>query len=137
MALHFASTHTPWWESSEPVMATGNAILQLDVPGNAPSTVAEAIVVNRGADVVTALTLHCGLTEMTFRSISLPPGGFFNLTYSQGNLLAWVNGESVLHRRTAQSSDELTLPCGQVTTVYATAEGEPLEATFSVRGRFA
>lgn len=137
LALRFVSAHTPWWESITPVMVSGNAILTVDVPGNAAHTVAEAILINAGTDVVTELTLRCDLTEMTFRGITLRPGSIFNLTYSQGNLLAWVDGESVLHRRTAQSSDELTLPCGRTSTVYATAEGEPLQATFTIRGRFA
>ena len=57
--------------------------------------------------------------------------------YGDGHLLAWVDGESVLHCRTAQSSDELLAPCGQTATMYATAGETPLQTTFTVRGRFA
>ena len=137
MSLHFVSAHMPWWESSTPVMVSGNSILTLDVPGDAPLTAVEAILVNVGTDPVTQLTMRCHLSEITFRGINLNPGSIFNLSYNEGHLLAWVDGESVLHRRTVQSSDELLIPCGRASTVYATAEGEPLQATFTVRGRFA
>lgn len=137
MTLRFTSTHTPWWEAATPVMVSGSGILTADVPGNAPQTVAEVIVINMGNETVDTLTLHCDMTEMVFRGIALQPGSIFNLTYTQGALLAWVDGESVLHCRTPQSSDDLLLPCGQVSTVYATAGEHPLQATFTVRGRYA
>lgn len=137
MALCFTSANMPWWESSTPVTVSGNGILSMDVPGDAPQTVAEAIVINAGTAVVTELTIACHMTEMTFRGITLQPGSFFSLMYGDGHLLAWVDGESVLHCRTAQSSDELLAPCGQTATMYATAGETPLQTIFTVRGRFA
>lgn len=137
MALCFTSANMPWWESSTPITVSGDDILTMDVPGDAPQTVAEAVVINAGATVVTELRLNCHITEMVFRDIALAPGSFFSLMYGSGHLLAWVDGESVLHHRTAQSSDELLLPCGQRATVYASAEGIPLQTTFTARGRFA
>lgn len=137
MMLRFGSTHTPWWESSAPVMVSGNAVLTADVPGDAPMTVAEALLINTGTVVVNELRLQCALTQMTFRNLALQPGSIFCLMYSDGNLQVLVDGNSVLHCRTPESSDELTLPCGQTSTVYATTDGQPLEAAFTIRGRFA
>lgn len=136
LTLHFASSHTPWWESSDPTTVSGNGILTLEASGDAPGTVAEVTLTNTGNDVVTEFSLHCHLSDMTFSNVAMNPGSIFTLLYQEGHLTACVDGESVLHCRTPQSSDELTLPCGQASTVYATAAGEPLQATFSVRGRF-
>lgn len=137
LTLHFTSAYIPWWESRTQAMVSGNGILTVDVPGNAPSTAAEVLLVNTGTAVVTEFRLHCHMSEMAFSGVTMNPGSCFTLLYQDGHLLAQVDGESVLHCRTAQSSDELTLPCGQTSTVYATAPGESLQATFTVRGRYA
>lgn len=137
LALRFRSTHTPWWESAAQAMVTGNGILELDVPGDAPSTIAQVILLNMGTEDVTEFRLHCDLTDMEFTGVTLSPGSIFTLLYQNGLLAIELDGESVLHCRTAQSSDELRLPCGRASTVYATAPGEPLQATFMARGRYA
>lgn len=137
LTLRFVSTHTPWWESIPMAIITGNGILELDVPGDAPSTTAQVILINEGTTVVTEFRLHCHMSVMEFTGVTMNPGSFFTMLYQDGRLIIELDGESVLHCRTAQSSDELLLPCGQTTTVYATAPGEPLQATFMARGRYA
>lgn len=135
MTLRFTSVHIPWWESAA-AKVTGTDIMTLQVPGNAPCAAkAEVIVFNRGTDTIRRLKLHCGLTEMVFEGIEFPAGSVFSLLYRDGTLLAWIDGESVLRCRTADSADDLLAPCGEASTVYADG-GELLEATFMARGRY-
>lgn len=135
LTLRFTTSHTPWWETSAVARAAGNSIMTLDVPGNAPSPApVEVMVINEGADTIHRLKLHCGLTEMVFDGIDLPAGSYFSLLYRDGIMIAWIDGESVLSRRTPQSADRLLAPCGQTSTVYVDGE-ELLHATFSARGR--
>lgn len=136
LTMTFSTVHTPWWEDANAVQATGGDIMTLAVPGTAPNAPVDAVVINTGSATITHLTLHCDLTEMTFRNIVLPPGSIFSLMHREGAAVAWVDGESVLSCRTPVSDDQLLLPCGQTSTVYVSAE-TPLQATFSVRGRYA
>lgn len=135
MTLAFTSTCVPWWEDESTVSVSGDAIMSLSVPGTADVAPVDVVAINTGADTITRLTLHCGMTEMVFNGIELAPGSFFSLIHQNGAALAWVDGESVLPCRTAQSADMLLAPCGADTTVY-TSSDSALQANFSARGRY-
>ena len=51
LTLRFTSAQAPWWESSTPITISGSGTLTVDVPGNAPTTTAEVILVNTGTEV--------------------------------------------------------------------------------------
>lgn len=136
LTLRFTSLHCPWWVSAAAVTFTDTKVMALEVPGNAPvDAPVEAVVFNKGIDTIDRLTLMCGMTEIVFEGITFPAGSCFSLMYHEGTLLAWIDGESVLHCRTANSSDDLLAPCGKITTAYVTGD-ELLQTTFAVRGRF-
>ncbi len=134
LAIRFTTVHVPYWEGNV-ARVSGTEIMTLDVPGNADFAPVEAIVINQGVDTIDRLTLRCGMTEMVFRDIVFPAGSVFSLMYREGAALAWIDGESVLRHRTAQSADMLLAPCGESSTVYADGE-ELLHATFTARGRY-
>lgn len=135
LTLAFRSARAPYWEAATATRITTADAALLTVPGTADATPVEAAVINTGSADITTLTLQCADTRLVFDGLTLPPGELFMLTLSEGTLVAWVNGESVLKYRTAESDDLLLVPCGEECTVYATSDGS-LSATFSARGRY-
>lgn len=135
LTLSFTSAFCPYWEDATVTSASSDSTVTMTIPGNAPDTPVSAVVINRGTANMTTLTLHCSSTRLVFEGISLRPGGMFNLLYTDGLLTASIMGANVLHCRTAASDDELLAPCGRTATPYATGD-QPLQVTFSVRGRY-
>lgn len=135
MTLTFTTTRCPYWEDRAVTSVSGPGTVLLTTPGTADCAPVNAVVTNSTADTVTRLTLQCGSTRMVFDGISLPPDNLFMLLVSNGVLQATINGQSVLGCRTADSDDWLLAPCGRSVTAYASC-GQPLQSTFSVRGRY-
>lgn len=135
LTIAFTSERVPCWEAAEEVSASGSEVLTLDAPGTAESAPVDVAVINDTAQIVDDLTLYCGGTRMAFTGLHMPSGGVFLLIQSGGVLSAQVDGVSALHCRTPESDDLLLAPCGRSCVVYASA-AEPLQATFTVRGRY-
>lgn len=135
LTLTFVSTLVPYWEDAEETFASGSTVLTLNIPGTAASSPVDVVVINNTEETVTSLTLRCGSTQMVFEGIDMPSNGLFLLIQSDGALVAQLNGQSVLACRTPESDDRLLAPCGTSCTAYASAL-EPLQATFSARGRY-
>lgn len=134
--LTFQTTRCPWWEDAEETAVSGSAVLTLATPGTADFAPVDALIINNSGETVTRLTIRAGSTQMVFEGIHFPAGRMFLLTQSDGPLTVEADGESVLSFRTADSDDMLLVPCGKSSTVYASASG-PLQASFTVRGRYA
>ena len=135
LTLSFTSVRVPYWEATDEVTVSGSAVLTLDTPGTAESAPVDVVVINDTTSLVDTLTLYCGGTRMEFTDLHLPSSGMFLLLQSGGILSAQVAGRSVLPCRTPESDDLLLAPCGRSCVVYASA-AEPLQATFTVRGRY-
>lgn len=136
LTLAFQSARTPYWEDAQPTSVTGSDALVLDTPGTADAAPVDVMIVNDTEETVTRVTLIADETQMVFEGLSFHPGSRFSLNQSDGPLLAEIDGESVLHCRTPNSSDCLLVPCGRRSTVSAAAT-LPLTSTFTVRGRYA
>lgn len=136
MTIAFTSLYAPWWESTEQTTLSGTGEQTLLVPGTADYADMDVIVMNATATAVTALTIHCGESYMTFRDIMLPSGSQLVISHVRGSLTARLDGKSVLGCRTMDSSDELLLPCGESITLSVEA-AVSLYAFFQVRGRYA
>lgn len=135
LTLAFTTTHCPFWEDAEPTLITGSGAMPFTVPGTADFTPVDVLVVNTGTSTVNRLSLHCGSTYIIFEDIFLPVGGTFLMRTASGVLSAHIDGESVLRNRTPGSADLPLVPCGQECIVNALAL-QPLEATFTARGRY-
>lgn len=136
LTLTFTTTHAPYWEDAEQTSASGTGEVTLVAPGTAQFAPVNAVIVNTTASTVTRLTVSCGDTQMTFAGISLPSGGQFALAHtSAGKLTARVGSTSVLHCRTADSSDDLLAPCGE-SCIASVSASVSLYAFFNTRGRY-
>lgn len=136
LSIAFTTTHCPWWEAVSPTSVSGNGGLTMTLPGTADFAPVDAQITNAGTQPLSLLTVRCGSSLMIFNGIDLPVGSVLTLTTTDGVFSAEIDGESVLHCRTAGSDDLLLAPCGKTCTVSATAT-QPLSTTFSARGRYA
>lgn len=135
LTIAFTTTHCPYWEDKSATVITGTGAQTLTVPGTAESTPVDATITNTGTEDVTRVIIQCGASCIIFEDILLPAGGKLILQVKDGLLTAHIYGEGILPNRTANSADLLLAPCGKACTVYATAL-QPLQATFSARGRY-
>lgn len=135
LTLTFQSARVPYWEDAAEVTVSGSEELTLNTPGTADSAPVDVVVVNDSAETAATVTFCAGSTQMVFEGLQFQPNSTFRLIQSSGPLVAEIDGESVLACRTAASADRLLVPCGRSSTVYAAA-GEPLQASFTVRGRY-
>lgn len=133
--LTFQTTHCPYWEDAAETAASGSGALTITLPGTAESAPVNALILNTSGAEITRMTLHAGSTRMTFEGIHLPAGRMLTLSQGNGPLTVRANGESILACRTADSDDQLLLPCGRESTIYATADGA-VSASFTARGRY-
>lgn len=133
--LTFQTTRCPYWEDSLGSTAFGTGALTINLPGNAEHAPVNALVLNDSGEEITRITLHAGTTRMTFEGIHFPAGQLLLLNQTDVPLQVEITGESILHCRTASSDDQLLLPCGKESVVYATAD-KSVSATFTARGRY-
>lgn len=133
--LTFQTTRCPYWEDVILSSASGPDALSIYVPGTAEYTLVNALIQNHSDEDITRITLRAGSTQMTFENILFPAGYLMLLNETDGPLKVEILGESILHCRTADSDDLLLLPCGQESTVYATAD-KAVSAGFTARGRY-
>lgn len=133
--LTFQTTRCPYWEAAELSSVYGVEALHLYLPGTAESAPVNALLLNDSAETITSVTLRAGSTQMTFEGISFPAGRLLLLNQTDGPLKVEADGESILHCRTADSDDQLLIPCGESSVVYATAD-QYVTASFTARGRY-
>ena len=137
-SIGFVAYAVPFWEDETPrrVSITGNGSKSLFVPGFAAPASVEAKVTNTGIGAISSVTLTAGDTPMTFRGLSMGAGQTMILAHdARGLLTARIGGESVLDKRTPESSDELELDPGKHATLSVTTDGTA-STTFEVRGRY-
>lgn len=135
LTIAFTTTHCPFWEDESATSVTGYSSLTFTLPGTAEMAPVDAVITNTGTADATRVSIQCGPSYIIFEDIVLPAGAKLYLKTVNGVLSAIIYGESVLACRTAGSSDLLLAPCGQDCIVCAMAL-QPLEATFSARGRY-
>lgn len=135
LQLEFTAYAVPFWETEAESETVTDSTATLTLDGNADGCPVSAEITNAGANTLTTLTLQCGNTQMTFDGLALAPGGAFTLTAENGLLRAEVQGESVLMRRTADSSD-LLLADGGVETAVRVSADQAVHARFHARGRW-
>lgn len=135
----FSAYGVPYWEDeyATEVRTEGSAEAEAYVPGTAAQTLVGATVENTGSAPMTAVTLRAGDSQMTFSGLSIPKGSKLELVYTDGRLLtATAAGASALARRTVESADDLTVPCGKRARFSARATGGTAKTTFYVRGLY-
>ncbi len=139
VTLVFRAYGLPWWESIVPCCVTlsdgEEAVLR--VGGTAESTWAEAEVTAKGK--VNSLAITCGDSALRFTELAMQDGEKLLITWNwEGIQRIVIQGEterSALPNRTADSSDELTLPQRKSVPIRVEADGAVM-ATIKARGRY-
>ena len=135
LTLTFTSTRVPYWEDAVVTTGKGTGAVNLTVPGIAPVTPVEAVLLNTSASTIREVTVNCGSSHITFQGIAMASGGQLVISQVDGNFVATLDGASILHHRTMDSADELLVPCGQSVTM-SIAASQPIYAFYHVRGRY-
>ena len=137
--LVLSAAALPYWEDEPPRRASlrgRQARASVQAPGYAAPAYVSCRVTAEGA--LTGLTLGAGDTRIRLEGLSVPPGGAVEIAYGMpGHLLAirGPEGQSLLERRTAESSDELRMEPGRRGEVYVEADTE-VNAQFQIRGLY-
>jgi len=136
LTLSFTTTTIPYWEAVALTQVVTSDTTDLLIPGTADAVPVSVMVINYGDAPLTQLTLVCGNTRMVFENISISVNNMFVMTQIGPVLKATIDGQSVLHCRTAESDDSLLAPCGQNCTVQVIAN-QDTNTVLMARGRYA
>ncbi len=143
LTLTFTAYEAPFWEDAAAASATvsGDAgstggTGTLAIPGTAGYTPVHCTAINRGTAPLTTITLEVSGSAITLEGLSIAAGGAVAVEMDGVHLRIHSAGSSLLHTRTATSSDRLLGCCGQENPVAARGD-QPIEAMFSARGRYA
>ena len=130
----FTAFEIPFWESEYPqnVMIDGNGEAQMF----ADDSRVWASVTNAGTDAITTVDLTAGQTALHFSGLALSSGSSLEVgTDEHGVFYARIGSESVLSKRTAESSDELRLEAGKFGKLSVSTNGKA-KTRFGVRGYY-
>lgn len=136
----FTAYAQPFWQETacSAVSVDGSGAASLYVPGNAADTVCDFSAVNQGDTACQTLTITAENTHIAFTDLSLYPGETLYSVHEAQRLQLFImdaqgNRRSAYHLRTAESHDELLLPCGQTGMLHVSTDGM-LHTMVSARG---
>lgn len=134
--MELTAYERPYWEQVDPTVETITDSGTITPDGTVPDVYVECDVVNNGADDLTAVALICDDTFIALEGLAVPSGGHVVISYTDKDVLTiTADGESALSSRTAESHDDLIARSRQENSISVEAD-QPVEATFSARGRY-
>lgn len=127
----FTAFDNPFWESVSPAQITATEETNIIIPGNADKSKAEITATNTTDAVITAFFIDTEISRLEFSGISIPALGKILIGYDDnGYLYAKIGNNSVLGKRTVESSDDLFVKCGKSTLSFSSG----FEIRLSSRG---
>lgn len=137
LQIVFTAYAQPYWEDVREIEAsmTGtDAHKDVYIPGIAERTLVSVTARNVSGGVVDRITLTAGETQMTFEGLALENEKVLVIEYDEKMIQTIRVGTlSRAKRRTAESSDDLYVRCGDTCRLRVEADGD-VRATFHVRG---
>lgn len=136
--ITFTACSVPFWQDAWPVRigVSAGAPASLYVPGNAANAMVDVSLTNKGASVITQADIAADETAFHFSGLQLAAGQTLEIGHDFDGLpYAKVGEASVLHLRTAASSDDLRMRPMRSGSVSAGTDGNA-SATFCVRGLY-
>lgn len=134
LTIVFSSYAFPYWEDDNQVelsLSGSNQSSSMTIPGNADSTRLTGAITASGA--ITWIKIITSITTLYLTGLTLANGDVVNIDYDErGNLRIRNGNTSLLNKRTADSDDELLIPCG-TSTVTVQASGS-VSAVMKARG---
>lgn len=135
LTLTFTARRVPYWEDAHPTQATASPA-SLFLPGDAPAAPLDLRWRSSLSGQLT-LTVTTPLSSITFSNVQVTAEQELLISHEAGVLTATLDGADILPYRTPKSSDDLMLPCGQISTVSVTANGEAVHGCALIaRGRW-
>ena len=131
LTAEFTAYAVPYWrdENANTAQASAGTDGSLWIPGDGIPAPVDVTVT--AAAAMTGLTVTAGDTSITLSGISVAQGGTVVFSHDNYGFLSIKTGTaSLLNKRTAASSDDLTIPSGAASAVYVSA----CSAVFSARG---
>lgn len=141
LTMVFTAWEQPYWQNEFPtsvhqeIPAQTATTLTILPRGSASCCFLEATLSNPGSAAVTSLTVSTGNTMFHLADPALiAPGTSLTIGYDTNGFLTILSGGvSMLHARSADSSDDLLLTPGQANQVTITAD-QFIAATLKARG---
>lgn len=124
LAITFTATNPPYWEEEAPSIATiesNRASAEIEVPGTAEYTECDLKITAKG--VVNGLKITTPLSVFQLHKLNMDAGDVLTIDHDDSNrirmMVTSVDGEtySIYNRRTAESDDEIRVPCGAKSTI--------------------
>lgn len=137
LTLVFATTYNPFWQSTEQKTAvletTGTSKSKaLSMDGNYGEALLSVDFTAKA--VIANVKIACGDTMLWLKGLGLKNNDILTIDYVHRRILRIrVNGKSVMSKLDPTSSDRLTIPCGEKTTVKIVASNK-FTATVKARG---
>lgn len=136
MTVAFTADERPFWEEEYEQRAevSGGGVKGVYVQGSVERVPVDVDIVNSGTDSVDTLTVSAGETHFTLENIGLAAGEMLRIGHDERGFLTIKKGvESMMHARTAGSSDELMLMVNKHEKVRLTGSSDA-KAVFKFRG---
>ena len=135
LSVTFTAYNPPYWQDSTVTSfsLTGTeASTTQSISGNAPETLVSVKVT--ASESVNALIVSSGSKIISLSNIGALAGDKIYIEYDSNNILyIRKNSTSILDKRSATSSDDISVPCGGSSSFYMAADGS-VTAEFSYRG---
>lgn len=140
LSMVFTAYEKPLWEDVYPTYVVSyeesGAPKLLYVDGSGGETVVDVTVENAGDAAIESLSVFAGSAYIELQNLELAVGAKLEIGHDENDLLfIRADGVSVMNKRTAESSDDLVIPCREKSAVRFICEGEA-KATFTARGRY-
>lgn len=141
LTMELTAYEQPFWQACIPAAVTlrEHGAASLYVPGNASRAICDVEVTNTGGAACNTLSVTARESCFRFAELALMPGETLRCTHdAKARLVIMIQAadgteRSAYHLRTADSHDELLLPCGTSSPVAVTAEGS-VKAVLKARG---
>lgn len=138
--ITFTAYDVPYWQSESPAVVritaeTKQGGTTIAPVGDAPEAPLEAEITASGG-TLGLVTLKTDTSMVTISSIALAKGNTLFITHDErGQLSIKIDGVPLLMKRTAGSSDDLTVPGNRASTITITAD-TACTAVFRCYGRW-
>lgn len=130
----FTACDVPFWIDTAETRAAITKSGSIHPGGSQLTVVCDAAITNTGSGAISRVEIITDASSVVFDGILLPAGGTLNITHNEKWVLAAkIAGESVLAKRTEQSSDDLYLTGGTKNNISIAADGS-VSAVFKARG---
>lgn len=136
--VSFTAYDKPWWEDirARRVSVGADSAVTLYVAGSVDRVPIDAVLKNASGTTVQTVTVHAGDTTMQLYGLNWQDGGEIVVAHDErGYLTLTMDGASIMHLRTPESSDELEIRTNAHERIALEA-AEGVTMTVEARGRW-